>query len=52
MDSADLAASYLGNPRFSLLSRAGRAEEHTPGALRRADQLFASDTVPFCRTAF
>jgi predicted acetyltransferase len=52
MGEADLAASYLGNPRFTLLARAGRVEEHTPGALRRADRLFATDTVPFCRTAF
>jgi predicted acetyltransferase len=52
LGAAELGAVYLGHPRLTMLGRAGRAVEHTPGALHMADQLFASDTVPFCRTGF
>jgi hypothetical protein len=49
---AELSSAYLGQPRFASLAGAGRVVEHTPGGLRRAHQLFCSDTVPFCRTDF
>jgi predicted acetyltransferase len=48
----DLPAAYLGAFRPSELARAGRVEERTPGALRRADALFASDRAPWCVTMF
>ncbi len=52
VDVADLAAAYLGAFRPSDLARAGRVEELVPGALRRADALFASDRAPWCATMF
>ena len=52
LDVADLAAAYLGAFRVSDLARAGRVEERTPDALRRADALFASDRTPWCATMF
>jgi predicted acetyltransferase len=52
VDVADLGAVYLGAHRLSDLARAGRVEEVTPGALRRADSLFASDRAPWCATMF
>ncbi len=48
----DLGAVYLGGVRFSTLARAGRIEECTRGALRRADVMFASDPAPLCQTGF
>ncbi len=51
-DITDLGAAYLGAFRFSDLARAGRVEERTPGALRRADATFASDRAPWCATMF
>lgn len=52
MEIADLGAAYLGGVRFSTLSRAGRVVEERPGALSRADALFASDPAPWCTTDF
>lgn len=52
VDVADLAAAYLGAFRLSDLARAGRVGERTPGALRRADAMFASDRAPSCITMF
>jgi len=52
LDVADLAAAYLGGFRVSDLARAGRVEELAPGALRRADGLFAADRTPWCATTF
>ena len=52
LDVADLAAAYLGAFRPSDLARADRVEELVPGALRRADALFASDRTPWCVTMF
>ena len=52
VDTVDLAAAYLGAFRLSDLARAGRVQELTPGALRRADALFASDRAPWCATMF
>jgi predicted acetyltransferase len=51
-DVADLAAAYLGAFRPSDLARAARVTELTPGALRRADALFAADRTPWCATGF
>lgn len=52
LDVADLAAAYLGGTTFQELHRAGRVEEATPGALLRADRMFASDPPPWCPTHF
>lgn len=52
LDVADLGAAYLGGVRFSTLAAAGRVEERTPGALARADALFAAESVPYCGTPF
>ena len=49
---ADLGAVYLGGTRLGSLARAGRVEERTPGAVRRADLLFSSGVEPYCRTHF
>lgn len=52
LDVAALAAAYLGGTSFRTLARAGRAEEATPGALRRADSMFATDPAPWCPEVF
>ena len=52
LDVADLAAAYLGAFRLSDLARADRVVELAPGALRRADLLFAADRTPWCATMF
>ncbi len=52
VDVADLGAAYLGGVRPSELARAGRIDERVPGALARADALFAADRAPWCLTMF
>jgi len=52
VDVADIAAAYLGAFRLSELAHAGRVDERTPGALLRADALFASERTPWCATMF
>jgi predicted acetyltransferase len=49
---AELGAAYLGGVRFSTLAAAGRVEERSPGALARADALFAAEAVPYSGTPF
>jgi predicted acetyltransferase len=49
---ADLGAAFLGGVRFSTLAAAGRVEERSPGALVRADALFAAEAVPYNGTPF
>jgi predicted acetyltransferase len=49
---ADLGAAYMGGVGFTTLARANRVKEHTPGALRRADAMFASDPQAWCCTEF
>ena len=49
---ADLGAVFLGGVRFSTLAAAGRVEERSPGALARADALFAAEAVPYSGTPF
>jgi predicted acetyltransferase len=49
---ADLGATYLGGVHFTTLAQAGRVCELTPGALRRADALFASEPQAWCCTPF
>jgi predicted acetyltransferase len=51
-DTSELASAYLGGVTFADLARAGLVEERTPGALARADAMFASDRVPYAATWF
>ena len=52
LDTTDLAAIYLGGIRPTELAVAGRIDERIPGALRRADVLFAADRTPWCVSMF
>ena len=51
-DVSALSAAWLGGVPCSTLAAAGLLEEHTVGALRRADQFFASEPQPFAFTWF
>jgi predicted acetyltransferase len=52
LDVADLGAAYLGGASLASLARADRVAERTPGALLRADRMFAADPPPVCTTHF
>jgi predicted acetyltransferase len=52
LDVADLGAAYLGGASLASLARAERVAELTPGALLRADRMFASDPPPISTTHF
>jgi predicted acetyltransferase len=52
LDVAALGAAYLGGFGFTRLADAGRAVEHTRGALLRADALFRSARAPWCNEIF
>jgi predicted acetyltransferase len=49
---AALGAISLGGTPASVLARAGLIEELVPGALGRADRMFAADRAPFSLTWF
>ena len=49
---AALASTYLGTVSFSALARAGLVEEQTPGALLRADRMFAVHQQPWTPCGF
>ena len=51
-DVAALAMAYLGDRSPSTLAATGWWTAHDPAAPRRADALFATDTVPWCGTHF
>jgi predicted acetyltransferase len=50
--SATLGACALGGNRFTELAEAALVEEHTPGALLRADAMFATTPVPAMTSFF
>jgi predicted acetyltransferase len=52
LEAADLAAVYLGGNRFRALFEAGRIDELRPGAVARADVMFATDRAPWCPSHF
>jgi predicted acetyltransferase len=52
LDVAALGATYLGGVSFSMLAQAGVVREEKPGALARADAMFATFPAPFCSTPF
>lgn len=51
-DAAGLASVYLGAFTFAELARALRVEECTPGAARRGDAMFRTETAPWCAENF
>lgn len=48
----DLASAYLGAVSFTTLSHAGLVDEFTPGALQRADRMFAVRYQPWTPSNF
>jgi len=52
LDVADAGAAYLGGASLVSLARAERVAERTPGALLRADRMFAASPPPICTTHF
>jgi predicted acetyltransferase len=52
LDIADVGAAYLGGASLVSLARAERVAELTPGALLRADRMFAASPPPVCTTHF
>jgi predicted acetyltransferase len=47
-----LGSAYLGGARVATLHAAGRVDEHVPGAVARADAMFAGPIAPWCNTWF
>jgi predicted acetyltransferase len=52
LDVATLARVYLGGTRWWQLAQAGLVQEHRPGALAAAEQLFGTDRAPYAGTMF
>jgi predicted acetyltransferase len=52
LETSALAMTYFGANRFAALARAGRVEERRPGALARADAMFAAERAPWCPEHF
>jgi predicted acetyltransferase len=52
LDVADLGSVYLGGFTFRELWRAGRVRELRTGALALADDLFRTETAPWCPEIF
>lgn len=52
LDAATLGSAYLGGYRVRTLAAAGLIDEHTPGAVERADAMFGSPVTPWCSTWF
>jgi predicted acetyltransferase len=52
LDVAALGAVYLGGVSVATLAQSGLVREEKPGALARADAMFATFPAPFCSTPF
>jgi predicted acetyltransferase len=52
LSAGDLAAAYLGAASFRTLASAGRVEQVKPGALERADAMFATGVAPWSPWTF
>jgi predicted acetyltransferase len=52
LGACELGAAYLGGIGLGHLARAGRVDEETPGALRRADLAFGWEPAPWCADMF
>jgi predicted acetyltransferase len=51
-DTTALAATYLGDTRWTALAAAGRVTELRPGAVLAASRSFAADAAPHCPELF
>ncbi|MAX19037.1 MAG: hypothetical protein CL709_04135 [Chloroflexi bacterium] len=49
---ADLTSGYLGATGYSALQRASRIQEHSVGAIKLMDEMFATDLKPWCAHDF
>lgn len=47
LSAPELGAAYLGGARLATMARAGRVVEHTDGAVRLFDRMFASAQAPW-----
>ena len=52
LNVSDLASAYLGAVNFTTLSQADLIDERTPGALLRADRMFAVQHQPWTPSGF
>lgn len=52
LDIGSLSSAYLGGYPLRTLAAAGLVDEHAPGAVHRADLLFAAPVTPWCTTWF
>lgn len=52
MSAVELGSAYLGGTRLRSLAAAGFVDEHTAGAVARADRLFAGAVEPWCAEVF
>jgi predicted acetyltransferase len=52
LDVAVLGSVYLGGHRMRTLAAAGLVDEHSSGAVRRADVMFRAPVPPWCSTWF
>lgn len=52
MDVAELASAYLGGVCLATMEQAGLVCELVPGAVARADTMFAIAPGPTCCTSF
>jgi predicted acetyltransferase len=52
LDACDLGSVYLGGFTFEQLRRAERVHELKPGAVARGDELFRTDSQPWCPELF
>ena len=52
LDTAALAAAYLGGTTLAQLAAAGRVEELRAGALPRASSAFRGELEPWCPEVF
>lgn len=52
LNASTLGSIYLGTFTFTQLARAGRIDERTADACRRADAFFRTDIAPYCPEIF
>jgi hypothetical protein len=52
LGAPELGSLFLGGVPATTLARAARLDEHTPGALTRADAFFCTRPAPWCATQF
>ncbi|MGH3771850.1 MAG: GNAT family N-acetyltransferase [Pseudonocardiaceae bacterium] len=52
LDAAALGSAYLGGYSVRTLTAAGLIDEHSTGAVARADAMFRSPVTPWCSTWF